>query len=247
MTELEKMQRAKMYLDKMANGINPIDDKAVAEDDALNNVRVSRCLFYVSDILRQVIDSKGFVGKTVKVKTSKKPFNLSLEEIKRFVPSSQPVSISELTAAINSLADLEKYKKMSRSAIHTWLVDVGLMEIRLSSDGKKLKRPTIHGKELGIFTEDRIGKSGSYVVVMYDAYAQQFIVDNITAIINYANVQKLVPVSKGPTWSMSHDECLIDLYNKNVSFEEIAITLKRTEVDIKERIKELGLIAQKEN
>lgn len=26
MTELEKIERAKMYMDKLANGINPIDD-----------------------------------------------------------------------------------------------------------------------------------------------------------------------------------------------------------------------------
>ena len=53
MTELEKIQRAKMYIDKMANGINPITDEQTVDDDTLNNVRVSRCLFYVSDILRQ--------------------------------------------------------------------------------------------------------------------------------------------------------------------------------------------------
>ena len=55
MTELEKMQRAKMYIDKLANGINPIDDAAAPENDVINNVRLSRCFFYVSDILRQVI------------------------------------------------------------------------------------------------------------------------------------------------------------------------------------------------
>ena len=69
MTELEKMQRAKMYIDKMANGINPIDDVSAADSDMINNVRISRCLFYVSDILRQVIDNNGVI---VKVKSSKK-------------------------------------------------------------------------------------------------------------------------------------------------------------------------------
>lgn len=43
MTELEKMQRAKMYIDKLANGINPIDDAAAPENDVINNVRLSRC------------------------------------------------------------------------------------------------------------------------------------------------------------------------------------------------------------
>ena len=31
MTELETIARAKMYIDKLANGINPLDDTAVAE------------------------------------------------------------------------------------------------------------------------------------------------------------------------------------------------------------------------
>ena len=69
MTELEKLQRAKMYIDKMANGIHPIDNTPAADSDMINNVRISRCLFYISDILRQVIDNNGVIGK---VKSSKK-------------------------------------------------------------------------------------------------------------------------------------------------------------------------------
>lgn len=49
MTELEIMERAKMYMEKLANGINPIDDSAVPEADIVNNVRLSRCFFYVAD------------------------------------------------------------------------------------------------------------------------------------------------------------------------------------------------------
>ena len=49
MTELETMQRAKMYLDKLAKGIDPITDQEVPEDSLLNNVRLARCFFYVSD------------------------------------------------------------------------------------------------------------------------------------------------------------------------------------------------------
>ena len=59
MTDLETMQRAKMYIDKLAQGINPLDDSAIPEGDIINNVRLSRCLFYVSDVLRQVIDNGG--------------------------------------------------------------------------------------------------------------------------------------------------------------------------------------------
>lgn len=82
MTELEKIQRAKMYIDKIANRINPIDDTFVADSDVINNVRISRCLFYVSDVLRQVIDNNEVIGKT---KALKKAFFLSDESIAKFI------------------------------------------------------------------------------------------------------------------------------------------------------------------
>lgn len=43
MTELEKIEYAKSFIDKLANGINPLDDTPISETDIVNNVRLSRC------------------------------------------------------------------------------------------------------------------------------------------------------------------------------------------------------------
>ena len=50
MTELEKIEYAKSFIDKLANGINPLDDTPIPDDDIANNVRLSRCFFYVSSM-----------------------------------------------------------------------------------------------------------------------------------------------------------------------------------------------------
>ena len=42
MTELETLERAKMYLEKLANGINPIDGSVIPDGDIVNHVRSSR-------------------------------------------------------------------------------------------------------------------------------------------------------------------------------------------------------------
>ena len=52
MTELEKIVYAKSFIDKLANGINPLDDTLIPDGDVVNNVRLSRCFFYVSSILQ---------------------------------------------------------------------------------------------------------------------------------------------------------------------------------------------------
>lgn len=38
-----------MPIKKLANGINPIDDSAVQDENVINHVRLSRCFFYVAD------------------------------------------------------------------------------------------------------------------------------------------------------------------------------------------------------
>ena len=85
MTELEIMQRAKMYMDKLAQGIDPISDQEIPEDSVLNNVRLARCFFYVSGVLDQIIACGGSVKKT-----PKKDFYVTEEELCRIAVSQEP-------------------------------------------------------------------------------------------------------------------------------------------------------------
>lgn len=67
MTEQEKLHRAKYYVDSLANGLNLLDGTPIPEQDIVNNVRISRCLFFVSDVLRKQIDvhePKKYPGRT---------------------------------------------------------------------------------------------------------------------------------------------------------------------------------------
>jgi len=242
MTELEKMQRAKMYIDKLANGINPLDNLPAADTDIINNVRLSRCLFYVSDILRQVIDNNGVVNRS---KISRQPFFISAEKAAQFAISPTPISVSEITKRLNDLVDTEKFRKLSYTSITGWLIEIGALQTTSAKDGKNVKRPTEQGEELGISTEKRLGLYGEYSVVLYNEKAQEFILDNIEAIISYASsMKKATTASENQwrPWTSVQEECLIDLFNKDVPISEIAVTLKRSEGGVRARLKRLGLI-----
>lgn len=54
-TELDKLNRAKEYLDKLAEGQDPFTGEELFNDKVLNNVRLSRCFFYVSGVLSPII------------------------------------------------------------------------------------------------------------------------------------------------------------------------------------------------
>ena len=180
MTNLEIIQRAKIYMDKLANGINPLDDTTLSENDIVNNIRISRCLFYVSDVLRQVIENGGSV---IKKKTPKKDFNITFEEVQKFSFSDTPITISEIARRINKIPQNENMKKISHKHLTDWLISVELLQLEISPDGKSAKRPTESGRKLGITTEIRHSMNGDYTVVLYNLSTQHFIIDNIEAII----------------------------------------------------------------
>lgn len=179
MTELEKIEYAKSFIDKLANGINPIDDTVIKDDDVVNNVRLSRCFFYVSDILRQVIEN----GGSNKKKSGKLRFELSTEELAKFPFSNSPIAISEIAKKLNSLINDESMRKISHRDLTNWLLSIEMLFENSSLDGKTSKRPTEQGSNIGISTEVRTGQRGEYTVVVYNKEAQTFIVDNLEAII----------------------------------------------------------------
>ena len=43
--DLELLKHAKSYIEKMANGINPLTGEKIPNNELINNVRISRCLF----------------------------------------------------------------------------------------------------------------------------------------------------------------------------------------------------------
>lgn len=100
MTELETIARAQMYLEKLANGVNPLTGAEVGESDVVNNVRIARCLFYTSGVLRQIVDNN---GRFKIEKPDRKPFSITPEQLKRFRYSDYGLSVTEIAKRFNDL------------------------------------------------------------------------------------------------------------------------------------------------
>ena len=179
MTELETMQRAKMYLDKLAQGIDPISNQEVPEDSVLNHVRLARCFFYVSDVLGQVIANGGMIGS----KPNLQPFAIDKEQLQKVRLSQEPVRITQLVDMIGAAADNPQMKKPSVTAITDWLVEKGFLEKQTGPDGKSRRAPTQNGVMLGLFTQTRQGQYGEYQAVLYNIDAQRFVVDNLLSML----------------------------------------------------------------
>lgn len=179
MTDLKKLERAKMYIDNLANGIDPITQNAMENDEVLNNVRLARCFFYVSEILNQVIKNNGQIGKQQK----KEKFKITQEQLHSVITSEKPIIISKFCSKINSVISSTNMAQLQATKITNWLLKKEILYIDVDSFGKKRKLPTSVGEQIGITVEMRSGYRGDYLVNLYSKEAQQFILDNLLQII----------------------------------------------------------------
>lgn len=177
MTDLEVLQRAKLYMDRLAQGIDPISEQELPEDSTLNQVRLARCFFYVSGVLQRVIDNGGQVGS----KPKKNNFAVT-ERMLRLTPSEQPLRITEFAELLAGAVDEPNAKRPSTTTMTNWLLSKGLLEKAVSSEGKQQRVPTENGRRIGIYTEMRQGQYGEYAAVYYGREAQQFLLDHLEEI-----------------------------------------------------------------
>lgn len=180
MTERETTARAKLYLDKLAGGINPLDDTPIPEGELLHNPRIARCLAYVSGMLEQVLE--GSVPKPPS-RTRKPAFAITRAQLDGFAFSDDPIPVSEITHRINALVEGDGCKKLGTRAIPTWLIEAGFLAEVEQANGRTVKHPTEPGTIMGISLEHRQSARGEYDVVLYDRGAQEFILDNLEAVL----------------------------------------------------------------
>lgn len=180
--DLELLKHAKEYISKMANGINPLNGEKVKDDDLINNIRISRCLFYVNDVLNDIlVNRKKYSKKEVKV-----PFKMSKDMLSRYNISDEYLSISKIAGKINALKNDDNMANLKGSDICLWLMSIGLL-CEIEHGSKKVKVPTDKGRSMGMITEHRITMYKEYDIVLYDRNMQEFIIDNFEYLLEFIN------------------------------------------------------------
>ena len=167
-----KVKVAVDWVKKLANGVNPIDGSLLPDSDIVNNVHISRCLFFVSEILENAAKKKSSTSKQYELE-----FQLTPEDAAKVVITER-TGIAMFVREINKVIP-ESMKPLAAAKVTGWLVSVGYLEEQTMSDGRKYKVATEIGTSIGITSAWREGTQGQYMAVSYDANAQHFILENL--------------------------------------------------------------------
>ncbi|MBE6812849.1 MAG: hypothetical protein E7523_08195 [Ruminococcaceae bacterium] len=182
MTETDVLKRAQEYMLSLARGFDPLTGEEINDDSVINNVRMSRCFFYVADVLGKVIANGGEVSKTTVIKTTAYTM-LSDEIINSFPYNDSPMGISNIIKTLREMIG-EHGKPLSAVQITAWLLNEGYLIENIRS-GKREKVATAKGNALGITVKEGINAQTGipYRMNLYDTKAQRFILENHNRIL----------------------------------------------------------------
>lgn len=176
--ESEKLQQAKMFMDYLANGVDPVSNTD-ADADTLHNEQVIACFRYISDVL-----SKDIYEAETATKHSSTDFYITEEQCAELTVYSYNCKVSELANEINRVTSINGTKKLSATSINDWLE----AEDYLCKSDLKSRIATDKGKQLGITSEYRKRDNGNeYYINFYTEQSQKFIYDHIGEIVAFRN------------------------------------------------------------
>ena len=179
--DMNKLEVAIKYVQRIADGYHPVSNVPMEEDAVLNNPNVIRCMFFIKEVLEEVYHNDGMIaGKKAKAKKEPFPF-----EILREFQYQEDKSISHLLAQVHAPIEGMDIKKISPQTVTTWLKSAGYLTVEYCVEVKKESTiPTEKGKALGIYSEVREYGNNTYLIVLYNQRAQEFIVENLEKIVN---------------------------------------------------------------
>ena len=112
-----------------------------------------------------------------------------------------------------------------------------MLEWQRHAAGHAVARPTATGRANGLSVITRKGEDGTYQLAVYDASAQELVVDNLEAVLAAENYSA---GKHGAAWTAEQDETLTSLYQKGVLLREIAVTLDRTTSAVRQAAEKAG-------
>ena len=176
--DLKKLNIAIEYTRRMTEGKNPVNNQFLEEESSLKDANVLRCMNFVEDVLIKIRDNNGYIGRIPK--SVKFPY-----EVLGNFQYTADVGISIFVEQINKLAGNERGKKILAGDVTKALRRKGyLMEEENKAFENTHLVPTQKGREIGIYTEEKISAKGnSYLRVLYNEQAQKFLIENLQTLL----------------------------------------------------------------
>lgn len=240
MKEIEKLRQAKLYIDKLTNGVNPFTGAYISEDEIIRDSRIISCFEYISQVLDENINNIN-----TRKKRNNKAVYITDEQYSKLQINYGECKVSDIANEINRVIEENDTKKLQALWINDWLESINM----LYKDVKGRRVPTVDGENIGITAKLRVSRDGEeYFINYYTPQAQTFIFDNLDSVLSlrynnedvisdkYNDMEVPMNISVDEFIRQNYEKCIIisigscDTMAKKGSYKALMIYKGRTKI-----------------
>lgn len=173
------LKKSKDYIDKLVEGINPVNGKPISTREVIYDYKVSRQLEFLSEYIKNEISRLESNEKSKKEDDDDEliEFELTDNELKKIKLSEKPISLADICNMLNHLRPSSKMRKLKAISAIEVLNAFGMID--------RVRRkiiPTEQGTALGIRFKEFQSNGSTLTKVLYSKDAQQFVIDHLKEI-----------------------------------------------------------------
>lgn len=194
MEKVELIERAKMYLKMLCEGVHPVTGSPIPEDSAFLDEKVKRCFSFISEALDEYVELSKRVEKleiekekTTVILPKKQEFTITQEQCDEIKLSKSPVTVLAFMKNINSVIDSDSMEKLTSTRVNKWLSSRGLVttEKVQAVVSKTVYKPSELAAKMGIVEEEYVDKKSGELKaqIRLSESAQLFIIENLEEIV----------------------------------------------------------------
>lgn len=179
--DLKKLETAILYIQRIAEGKDPVNNVTADEESVLNDPNVIRCMYFAKEVLEEVKKNNGYIGKK---KSKKDMLEFPIDSLDSF-EYRKDKTVTKFVEQINEAVDTNIYQKFSYRWITQWLKKNEYLKEGFDDVLQKVvTMPTEKGEQIGIRTERKKSLNGNeYLLILYGREAQEFVVRHVEEIM----------------------------------------------------------------
>ena len=175
MSKLKALQSAKICMELLAQGIDPITKNPVSECEVIKNSTMISCFQFIAKMLEENITAQEEI---------KKRFFVSEERIKNLKAVDEPITITQIAQNINFGILPEENGFIPFSAIGYWLEQQELLVRVVTGENSNIRKQATD-KAIAYGIKNLYTKNGNIKNVIYTRQAQEWIYNSIPEISEF--------------------------------------------------------------
>lgn len=176
--ETDRIVKAKAVLEKIAQGINPINGERIETADFLYDPRIIRCFYFVSDVLDHVV--RGDYRQPVR---KLEQFVITSEQKSRVSFPTGNIGVNEFSKCVNACLDLNISKKLSGVELNKHLKALGILGEVQYEEGKTRTILTDKSEQFGFESEHRSFNGAEYEMVVINDRGKRYLLEQLEEIL----------------------------------------------------------------